>query len=521
MRNIYRYKGVWIAAVVIASVMCTSGFGAMAEETSTQATSSSQAETTKAPEKEESAIPVGKLDEITRLYQRAVKGEDVTVKLTSDIIVDRPEEWKGTKGKFKIITGEALKKQALNQPVSYVFRVVKGGSLTIENPNLTVTGTGPVIVVESEGNLIPVSGEIILYEPGQQAAVLVKKGGVMSMSGGDFKMNGTVSNENDQQEDPTKPTVPPVTEPETSPGVVTKPAQEPFCTLTADLISVDKEIAEIRLSVPELPYDTKEVYIYYSKNQESWEKVYWLDHEAAGEPKEVKNFVTEMQKVPPYTYIPYEHIFEEYKWQDKIYLRVEVVGPTKGGMTTVVEVKLKDGSFLGGNNSSSGQSMGSGSGHGNYSYGGYGGSYGGSGGGQQDNTTESQDDKGLPVIYFSGTAPYWANRGNAGRNETSMEDLFRIPKKETGAEVQPEQTVQEDQETSLEEGVMPDGEETADLTADQMGDGEEWDTPETDPSSGETSAPSAGGGNLMAAAAVLVAVLAAGGGLFWMRKKKK
>lgn len=404
MRSLW-YKGRYLAAAL--AVVFFIGYlppkDTLGAEAGAETSASESQESSEADDGEwNKAIPVSKIEDLMDCYEKAEK-TPVTIKLMQDIIINYPVEWKQTKNPVTVITGEKVDPKLVNRPPYYSLQVVKGGKLTIDNLKLKIKGPDQVIVVESEGSLILSNGEIQLYEDGREA-VIIKQGGIYQNQGSGFQIKGTVRNDNTEIPDPTQPTV---TEPETTQAPVTKPSEETICQLTTELISVDSQIAEIRISIPEVPHDTKEIYVYYSKNKEVWKKVYWLDDSVAGDPKEVENFVTEMQRVPPYMYIPYEHIFEEYGVQDKIYLKVQIIGPTRTGMSTVSELNFKDSSPSA---AGSAGNLGSGS---RYTYGGgsgFAGSYGSMGSNTGAGSIESSSaDEGLPTIFLSRTAPYWAS----------------------------------------------------------------------------------------------------------------
>ena len=514
MRYIQKYRYAAIIAAAVFLVLRPPYMTSFAAETSAEA--ETETETTKAAKEE--PVLISTCQELKSWYEKADKGP-VSLKLSSDLIVNIPLELGQKRYKVEIITGEPVDKTKQTQapPQAFSIRIVAGGKLTLDHPLLTITGPGPLIVAEEKGELLAVRGTL---ETSDKAgtAIQIKKGGLYSRIGKELQVTGLVMDEN--SEEPTKPTEPPVTAPETTPEAV-KPSEEVFCVLTADLISVDKQIAEIRLSVPELPHNTEEVYIYYSKNQEKWEKVYWLDDEVAGDPKEVKNFVTEIQKVPPYTYIPYEHIFEEYGWQDKIYLKVQVIGPSRTGMSTVVEVDLKEGpvsesgSSLGGghlgNNYSGGGSYGGGG------YSGYGGLFGGgSGGSASDSSGAGEEKNKLPVIFLSRSSPYWeaarqAASAASAAPETKQEEAASLPSiPESGQEGEnpPEES------SPFEESLVTGGQE---MQQNQV----VWeDNGAGQPMSGQEAVEEGKKGG-WAAAGILVLILAAVGIVICVRKKKK
>lgn len=457
MRHLWyrgRYLAVALAAAFFIGSLPTGEL--MAAQPETGVSSSAEPESTTADSGEwEKAVPVSKVEELMEAYKKADK-EPVTLKLVQDLVINYPVEWQQTKYPVTILTGEQTNPKLVARQPFYMIQIIKGGSLKIDNQKLLVKGPGQVIVVEKEGALIPVNGEIRLYEEGREG-IIIKQGGIYQNQIQVFPMNCTVKNDNIEIPDPTQPTT---TQPETTQAPVTKPSEEIICLLTTDVISVDSQIAEIRLSVPEVPHDTKEVYIYYSKDKEKWEKVYWLDDTVAGDPKEVKNFVTEMQKVPPYTYIPYEHIFEEYGVQDKIYLKVQIIGPTRSGMSTVADVNLKDHKISGSGTSGVKKNTGGSTYSGGFS--GFSGTYGGSGGGSGTGTTESSGaEDGLPVIFLSRTAPYWLDVSRAAESSLAAaggEGKGLVTStEETGGTQEETETSPYEESSSLPEEHMQEG----------------------------------------------------------------
>lgn len=261
--------------------------------------------------------------------------------LEADIIIDRPVVLRSSGRNLDIRTDNYSWNGG--ELASYSFRIVRGGSLIIEDPNLYIFGIRNLVIVEDGGTLVLNQGYL---EASEGENTLILKQGASFTRSSSFHLGGGIVNEAEDMAP--GPTAEPSPGPTKEPGPTEQPeptegpgsADKPDILLKGELLSVDSDgYTQIRLTIPELTGDITAVYIYRSPDGMNWERAYWEEAVVDDEGTvmvPVENFLPVVNIYPPYTFA----IYKCYPYPGSMWLRMEITGPGGSEMTNAVKLLI-------------------------------------------------------------------------------------------------------------------------------------------------------------------------------------